>query len=332
MPPASWPTRLFCEHETTSCYFLKMKGLIRRYGIPIALYTDRHSVFKNVPRVRDRPCTDAVQSCDGRTRYTEMAFARWHRRLKGRVERTAAGTFQGRLVTELRLGGATTIEELNVVLTWSSLSLQRSLRSTGTAHFRCLPPGGIGSVPRYGPLLQTQPQGGQGQHGKVQVAHLAATARHGTTELHAGAVVEDPGRSGRTAACGVPGRDHPQPGGATPPRHTQKLQRLFLTRATSTWRSHTDWAGAGKPRPWLHVHLYQHALAGRCRRTRCRRQRRPSSSSDRLPAHTPRGPTDVYPLALSEQLAQASVVGVLLSKAKHLGLCLSDVVLGRSAN
>ena len=34
---------------------------------------------------------------------------------KGRVERTA-GTFQDRLVTELRLAGATIIEEANVVL------------------------------------------------------------------------------------------------------------------------------------------------------------------------------------------------------------------------
>ena len=34
---------------------------------------------------------------------------------KGRVERTT-GTFQDRLVTELRLSGATTIEEANAVL------------------------------------------------------------------------------------------------------------------------------------------------------------------------------------------------------------------------
>ena len=40
---------LFCEHENTRDYFLLMRGLIQRYGIPIALYTDRHSVFKNVP-------------------------------------------------------------------------------------------------------------------------------------------------------------------------------------------------------------------------------------------------------------------------------------------
>ena len=40
---------LFCEQENTCGYFLLMRGLIQLYGIPIALYTDRHSVFKNVP-------------------------------------------------------------------------------------------------------------------------------------------------------------------------------------------------------------------------------------------------------------------------------------------
>ena len=40
---------LFCEQENTRDYFLLMRGLVQRYGIPIALYTDRHSVFKNVP-------------------------------------------------------------------------------------------------------------------------------------------------------------------------------------------------------------------------------------------------------------------------------------------
>ena len=40
---------LFCEQEDTGDYFLLTGGLIQRYGIPIALYTDRRSVFKNVP-------------------------------------------------------------------------------------------------------------------------------------------------------------------------------------------------------------------------------------------------------------------------------------------
>ena len=104
---------LFCEHETTRDYFLMMRGLIRRYGIPIALYTDRHSVFKNVPGsgIAAAP-TQFSRAMD--ELGIQMVFAR-SPQAKGRVERTA-GTFQGRLVTELRLGGATTIEEANVVL------------------------------------------------------------------------------------------------------------------------------------------------------------------------------------------------------------------------
>ena len=38
---------LFCDHEGTSSYFLLMQGLLRRRGIPLALYTDRHAVFKH---------------------------------------------------------------------------------------------------------------------------------------------------------------------------------------------------------------------------------------------------------------------------------------------
>ena len=40
---------LFCELENTHSYFLLMWGLIRNCGIPIALYADRHAVFKYTP-------------------------------------------------------------------------------------------------------------------------------------------------------------------------------------------------------------------------------------------------------------------------------------------
>ena len=36
---------LFCEYENTHDYLVLMRGLMQRYGIPIALCTDRHSVF-----------------------------------------------------------------------------------------------------------------------------------------------------------------------------------------------------------------------------------------------------------------------------------------------
>ena len=38
---------LFCEQEDTNSYFRLMQGLLRRGGIPLALYTDRHPVFKH---------------------------------------------------------------------------------------------------------------------------------------------------------------------------------------------------------------------------------------------------------------------------------------------
>ena len=104
---------LFCEQENTRDYFLLMRGLIQRYGIPIALYTDRHSVFKNVPGSGHAGApTQFSRAMD--ELGIQMVFS-LSPQAKGRVER-AAGTFQDRLVTELRLAGATTIEEANAVL------------------------------------------------------------------------------------------------------------------------------------------------------------------------------------------------------------------------
>ena len=104
---------LFCEQENTRDYLLLMRGLLQRYGIPVALYTDRHSVFKNVPGSGlARAPTQFSRAMD--ELGIQMVFA-LSPQAKGRVERTA-GTLQDRLVTELRLAGATTIGEANVVL------------------------------------------------------------------------------------------------------------------------------------------------------------------------------------------------------------------------
>ena len=82
-----------------------MQGLLRNRGIPIALYTDRHAVFKH--RSEYQPAGTTTQF--GRAMEelgTQLIFA-LSSQAKGRVERTA-GTFQDRLITELRLAGATT--------------------------------------------------------------------------------------------------------------------------------------------------------------------------------------------------------------------------------
>ena len=105
---------LFRPVEDARGYFLLLEEIVRRCGIPLALYSDRHGVFK--------------ASSDGR-RGLKVAtqFARAMRELgvtqifarspqaKGRVER-AAGTFQDRLVTELSDASASTIAEAQAVL------------------------------------------------------------------------------------------------------------------------------------------------------------------------------------------------------------------------
>ena len=104
---------LFCEYENTRDYFVLMRGLIERHGVPIALYTDRHSVFKHVPGT-GAPSAPTQFSRAMDELGIQMLYA-LSPQAKGRVER-AAGTFQDRLVTELRLAGATTIEDAGVVV------------------------------------------------------------------------------------------------------------------------------------------------------------------------------------------------------------------------
>ena len=46
MPPASWPRRSFHPSEDTRGYLALLEGLVRQWGIPLALYSDRHAAFK----------------------------------------------------------------------------------------------------------------------------------------------------------------------------------------------------------------------------------------------------------------------------------------------
>ena len=115
------PYALFREQEDTEGYFRLMKGIIQRRGIPLALYSDRYFVF-----CHSKPANETGEaSLVDRDKPTQ--FGRAMRELgvtqvfarspeaKGRVER-ANGTFQDRLVAELRLAGASTLDEANSLL------------------------------------------------------------------------------------------------------------------------------------------------------------------------------------------------------------------------
>ena len=91
-----------------------LEGLIERWGIPLALYSDRHAVFKHNARPPETAAeatqfTRALQELGIRQIFARSAQA------KGRVERMGE-TFQDRLVTELRLADARTIAQATAVL------------------------------------------------------------------------------------------------------------------------------------------------------------------------------------------------------------------------
>ena len=104
---------LFCEKEEAYTYFLLIQDLAQSIGIPVALYVDRHGVFRHTPGA-GLPGTPTQFSRAMEELGIQMIFA-LSPQAKGRVERTA-GTFQDRLVTELRLAGASSIGEANCLL------------------------------------------------------------------------------------------------------------------------------------------------------------------------------------------------------------------------
>jgi len=111
------PYALFREQEDTLGYFELLKAIINRCGIPLGVYTDRDSIFR-VERSPSNGNKDAVPITQFGRALRELGITHvvaHSPEAKGRVER-ANGTFQDRLVAELRLSGASTMAEANSVL------------------------------------------------------------------------------------------------------------------------------------------------------------------------------------------------------------------------
>ena len=108
------PAAMFSEEEDTSSYFLLMNKLIQQGGIPLAIYSDRHPVFKFTGDTGRYPAGPTQFARAMEELGIRQTFAR-SPQAKGRVER-AAGTFQDRLVSELRLAGSATIADANEIL------------------------------------------------------------------------------------------------------------------------------------------------------------------------------------------------------------------------
>ena len=119
------PFALFRRQEDAQGYMLMLRETIEHHGVPLALYSDRHGIFQRSPKEPE----SLAEQLRGRRDPTQFARALEELDIglilahtpqaKGRIERVW-GTFQDRLVSELRLAGATTIDQANNVL-WDFL-------------------------------------------------------------------------------------------------------------------------------------------------------------------------------------------------------------------
>lgn len=133
------PYALFREQEDAKGYFFLLRQIVSSPGIPLALYHDRHGIFE---RSKAEPET-LEEQLEGRRKSTQ--FGRLMEELgitsissrspqaRGRIERLW-GTFQDRLVSELRLAGAGTLEEANQIL-WDFLPRHNKRFAVPAAQF-----------------------------------------------------------------------------------------------------------------------------------------------------------------------------------------------------
>lgn len=121
----------FCEAETCWAYLGLMRTIFLTAGVPLALYSDRHTIFHS-PReptvieqlANARPLTQFGRALEELGVSLIKAYSP---QAKGRIERQW-GVFQDRLVVELRLSGARTLEEANRVLGTFLLGYNRRFR------------------------------------------------------------------------------------------------------------------------------------------------------------------------------------------------------------
>jgi transposase-like protein len=102
---------LFCESESAFSYFTAMRSYLERHGKPLALYSDKATVFR-VNRKEPQGGTGVTQFARALGSLDIDILCANTPAAKGRVER-AHLTLQDRLVKELRLRGIRDVEAAN---------------------------------------------------------------------------------------------------------------------------------------------------------------------------------------------------------------------------
>jgi transposase len=127
----------FYDADTVLNHFDLLQRWLAAHGRPLALYTDRHSIFE--PQDKGRAVPEAETQFGRAVRALAIELIRAHSpQAKGRVERSF-GTAQDRLVKEMRLAKVRTIAQANALLDGGLLAKHNQLfskppREAGDAH------------------------------------------------------------------------------------------------------------------------------------------------------------------------------------------------------
>jgi transposase len=110
---------LFVQAESSWGYFKLFSDIFKQHGLPHSIYTDCHSVFwtdreptLDEQLINRKPTTEVGRGLEELGVTLILAHSP---QAKGRIERLW-NTFQDRLVSELRLAGAKTVEQATVLL------------------------------------------------------------------------------------------------------------------------------------------------------------------------------------------------------------------------
>ncbi len=153
------PAAHFQEQEDARGYFLLFQEIVTTRGIPLAVYRDRHAVFAPTQQ-QPWSLEDELAGHPAPTQFGRLleelgvrSIAARSPQAKGRIERRW-GTFQDRLVTELRLGGGQHPGGRQRRAAGVFAPLYRPLWGTGGRGWGRLPAPGGGGGPGHAVLLQ----------------------------------------------------------------------------------------------------------------------------------------------------------------------------------
>jgi Helix-turn-helix domain len=145
----------FYDADTVLNHMDLLGRWLQAFGRPLALYTDRHSIFE--PQNKGQPVAEAETQFGRALRELSIELIRAHSpQAKGRVERSF-GTAQDRVVKEMRLAKVKTIVAANALLDGGLLDKHNRLfsvppRQAGDAHRA------VGSAFNVAAILSVQQQ------------------------------------------------------------------------------------------------------------------------------------------------------------------------------